>query len=165
MEPVEEALVRPEQFPPSGADSLAPIGRRFVARLIDIVVLAVPAYLAMAPQIDPDNANDPYDGPLWLYYLVVLVVPVVYEVVFIAWRGQTIGKVTVGVRVARLGDGGIPTWWQAGVRALLPIAVANLPIQPVASLLAIGVYLLALLSPLRQGLHDRAAGTVVLSTR
>ena len=166
MEPLDGGVpVRSDQFPASGPNSLGSIGRRLAGRLIDGFIIGIPGSLALAPHFDPDDAVSPYDGPAWLYYLVVLVVPAIYEIAFVAWRGQTIGKLAMGLRVARVDDGAVPNLYQAAVRALLPIAVANIPLQPISSLAAIGIYLAALMSPLRQGLHDRAAGTVVVSTR
>ena len=144
------------------AGALATIGRRFVARLIDALIVALPASLALWPYIDADEGT--IDGPLWLVYLLGLVVPAMYEIVFIAWRGQTVGKVIMSVRVVQLDGGEVPSASQSAIRALLPLAVLNLPLPPISTLAGMAIYLWAFTSPLRQGLHDRAAGTVVVST-
>ena len=150
--------------PATGEGSLATIGRRALARLIDTLIIGIPATLVLLRYVDPERPEDPIDAPLWLFYLVGLVAPVLYETLLISWRGQTVGKATTAVRVQRVVDGGLPASWQALVRILLPVAIANIPLS-IFPLLSIGVYLLAIGHPLRQGLHDRAAGTVVVSTR
>ena len=144
---------------------LATIGRRFAARLIDGIIITLPGALILARYVDTDASPPVLDAPLWLQAVVALLLPVAYDTLLIAWRGQTIGKVTMGIRVARVSDDGLPTIWQAGIRALLPIAAFQLPIPLVSLGLGLAIYLVAFGHPLRQGFHDRAAGTVVLSTR
>ena len=149
------------QFPPTGPNSLASIGQRFLARLVDGVVLLGPLLALTLPYIEGGNTPS-LDQPLWAQFLGMLAIPVLYEALLIAWRGQTVGKATLGIRVARLVDGKTPTIGPSTVRVLLPVAVGNLPIIGILSLV---IYLMAWASPLRQGWHDRAAGTVVVRTR
>ena len=163
-DPVEPIEPRPSLFPESGPNSLASIGQRFVARLIDGVILVVPLLLITWQFAEIDTEADRFDLPGWAFALNALV-PVIYETVLIASRGQTIGKATMGIRVRRLTDGENPTPWQAGIRVLLPVALGNLPLGFIATVLSLAVYLVAFSNPLRQGWHDRAAGTVVVRTR
>jgi uncharacterized RDD family membrane protein YckC len=93
----------------------------------------------------------------------------VYEVVLVAQRGQTLGKLAVRTRVVHRQGERIPTWSEAVVRWLvpsLPTLIGAFVVEDVIDVLggvwtAI-VYLPLLGPPPRQGWHDRAAGTVVV---
>ena len=76
--------------------------------------------------------------------------------------GQTLGKMLLGVRVARLVNGTGPDVSQVTLRALLPASVLALPVISIAYPF---VYLTAGFSPMRRGVHDHAGGTVVVRTR
>jgi uncharacterized RDD family membrane protein YckC len=150
-------------FPPSGPNSLASIGERGVARAIDVLLELIPLAILVASYVRVDGDEVKIDDvPFWLSF-VTIGVAVVYETIFIAWRGQTLGKMLLGVRVARLIGGTKPDPSQAGLRALVPGSAWAVPI------LGFGLYLFVFLSaignPLRRGIHDRAAGSVVVRTR
>jgi uncharacterized RDD family membrane protein YckC len=57
-------------------------------------------------------------------------------------------------------DGGQVTWSYAALRALIPTAVQLVPL--IGPGLSLAVYVRAAFHPLRQGLHDAAAGTIVV---
>jgi hypothetical protein len=59
--------------------------------------------------------------------------------------------------------GGRLEWWQASIRALVPGVAWSAP-GAVGSFLAVGVYLSASFDERRRGLHDRAAGSLVVQT-
>ncbi len=84
----------------------------------------------------------------------------VYETVMIAMLGRTVGKMALGTRVVRLVDGRRPGWSEAAMRALVPLAFGAIP--KIGVFLGVMVYSLAMWNPLRQGLHDKAAGTLVV---
>lgn len=90
-----------------------------------------------------------------------------YEVVMVATRGQTLGKLGLGTRVMDGVSGGRPTLWQAATRAVVPLAGvvvdAALGSVGVGALWVLVVYGSVLFDAHRRGLHDRAAGTVVVS--
>jgi uncharacterized RDD family membrane protein YckC len=69
-----------------------------------------------------------------------------------AWKGQTVGKRLMGIRVLRL-DGGSINWWLAFERS-----------GGYAAGLATGLlgFLQVYWDANRQGIHDRIAGTVVV---
>ena len=67
---------------------------------IVVVVLAITGHL-----------NDD-EFPLWVRPLWA-VLAVAYEAPLVAWRGQTVGKLALGIKVARLDNGRPPLWWQA----------------------------------------------------
>ena len=75
----------------------------------------------------------------------------VYDVVCVARWGRTLGKKVRGLRVVRLDDGGKPRVLQAIVRGLLlPFLFSGWGAYSVMSKRA------------HRGLHDRAAGTIVV---
>jgi uncharacterized RDD family membrane protein YckC len=95
-----------------------------------------------------------------VFSISVNAVALVYEVVMIALLGRTVGKMAMGTRVVRLVDGERPGWSDATMRALVPLSLGAIP--RVGIVLAVLVYSMAMWNPLRQGLHDKAAGTLVV---
>ena len=104
---------------------------------------------------------------LFVVLLLIVVVSVGYRVVTTAHWGAGIGKYLLGLRVAVRTPEGLqlvrPGWGRAWRRWAVPQAPGLIPL-PGTGLLA---YLPAFRDPMRRGLHDRAAGTVVvdLATR
>ena len=149
----------------------ASIGARAAGWCIDSLVVSVPVVIAafivlvneigLSPDEQPsvDELSDLVPG--WL-----LVLPnaarAVYDAVLVAWRGQTLGKLALGLKVVR-SDGGRIEWWQAGIRAVIPQLAWLVPYVGIGLVLA--VYLTAMIDPFRRGLHDRAAGSVVVRSR
>lgn len=165
---------------------LAGLDRRAVAHLCDWVVLAPVAFVAYGPVLRSvlDAASDRVfeTGRLSTADTITLVrshlagilvasaiawaVSVVYDLLLTRWRGQTVGKMLLRIRVVDEDTRHGVSWRQAAIRAGVPgmlSAVGSL--TPVGSV-AVGVdYLWPLWDPLRRTLHDRAAGTVVIETK
>jgi len=137
--------------------ALAPIARRLAARIIDGVIVALPIVVALFSTTDVNDTTT-LSIPLW-FALAALVLGALYEITLTATMGQTVGKRLLGIKVVHLSDGDVPGWGSATIRYLLPTAVGALPI---VQFLALVVYLRALWDPMRQGFHDRAAGTIVV---
>ena len=104
--------------------------------------------------------------------LLAMAVTATYAVVPVARWGRTVGKLLVRTRVVREATLGIPSWPAATVRwavPTLPAVVATLPPFAVGSILvlvsAVVVYAGVLWDDLGRGLHDRAAGTIVIRSR
>ena len=99
---------------------------------------------------------------LLVVLLVIAVGSVAYRVVTTAHWGAGIGKYLLGLRIAVRTPAGLrlerPGWQRAWRRWAVPQAPGLIPF-PGTGLLA---YLPAFRDPLRRGLHDRAAGTVVV---
>jgi uncharacterized RDD family membrane protein YckC len=96
---------------------------------------------------------------------VIAVVGVAYRVVTTAAWGQGLGKLLFGLKVvvdepSEVGPV-VPGWRRSLKRWAVPQAPGLIPL-PATGLLA---YLPAMRDPRRRGLHDRAAGTVVIDTR
>ncbi|MBI2711125.1 MAG: RDD family protein [Actinobacteria bacterium] len=156
----------PDSFPASGANSLASIARRAVARAVDWALLGLAlAGVAFVLSLDPLNGEPVSPGARAVALaLSWALMNVVYEGVLTTWRGRTLGKAAVGIRVARLVDGRSPLWWQSGMRVGVPVVVEVVP--GLLGAFAVGViYWAAAWDPMRRGLHDRAAGTVVVNVR
>jgi uncharacterized RDD family membrane protein YckC len=101
------------------------------------------------------------------------IVAATYEIASVALWGRTIGKTITGTRVVAAADGSIPRWRRATVRwavvvgptvatVWLPQGGATILAAFLGDLWAIVVYYGVLNKPWRQGLHDRAAGTLVV---
>jgi uncharacterized RDD family membrane protein YckC len=139
--------------------TLAPIGRRIGGLILDQIIVALPVVVAvLAIGFTPSDSVT--SDSLLFFNIAVTSVAFVYETLMIALIGRTVGKLALGTRVVRLIDGGRPGWAQAAMRALVPLSLGAIP--QIGVLLGVLVYSLALWHPLRQGLHDRAAGTLVV---
>ncbi|MCA1692090.1 MAG: RDD family protein, partial [Actinobacteria bacterium] len=85
---------------------------------------------------------------------------VLYEVVPTALWGRTLGKAIVRTRVVGIGDGRVPGWKRAILRWVLPALAVQ--VHVVGWILALLVRAALALDPLRRGIHDRLAGTIVV---
>ncbi|MFT2019663.1 RDD family protein [Streptomyces sp. 796.1] len=154
---------------PAGMAPLATAGQRFLARLLDTLILGVIWTLALtatgALKSAMDDPKDPDVAKSALSAVITFIVYFAYEGFMLARDGQTLGKKAARIRVAMLADGDVPGakgWTRAAVYALPGVA------QPIA----IGPLFWLLNSlwllwdkPFHQCLHDRAAKTVVVEAR
>lgn len=147
--------------PPPVSDPLAPLARRAAAQVIDGLLIGVPLFV-LTLSFGGDLSEADNDNLLWLTVLW-LVVTLVYSTAFIAISGATIGKRIMKIKVVNRSDGSPVGWNYAAVRALVPTVAGLIPVIGFA--LNIAVYVRAFFHPLRQGLHDAAAGTVVVRSR
>ena len=154
---------RPQDFPPSGPNSLASLAQRAAGLLLDGFITIVPASAIVLPFIDLEKLVETGEVPAYARG-IPLIVWVIYEVVLLSWLGRTLGCWVTGTRVARYADGKNPSVEQSLLRSLLPASIAAIPI-PIINLGWIVVYMGALYNPLRRGFHDFAGGTVVIRTR
>src|SRR5690242_16958035 len=142
----------------AAVDPLASPGRRFVGLLVDGLVLwlvFVPVRLAQPPRVTS--------------IVVSAVVGCAYEVGLVARFGRTIGALLAGVRIRRTDGREPPGLRVAAIRWLVPsLGVLLWPLGAIGGVLnfawTLAVYL-PVFWPRRQGLHDRAAHTVVTRER
>jgi uncharacterized RDD family membrane protein YckC len=138
---------------------LAPIGRRALGAVIDQILVLLP--VAAAAVIYGYRPGDTVtDNGLLVLNLATASVALIYESLMIGLLGRTVGKFATGTRVVNQTDGGRVGWFSAVQRALVPVVFSAVPTA--GWLLGAIVYAFAFLGPLRQGLHDRAAGTLVV---
>ncbi len=127
-----------EQKRPAG------LGIRFCAGSIDLALVAG-AVILVVEVVAGFGVYIPIE-------ITVLGVYAVYTAVGIGWKGRTLGKAALGVRVIRQ-DGGNVGWIRASARAIL---VGVFQILLGLPLLLIGA------RRLKRGWHDRLTGTAVI---
>jgi uncharacterized RDD family membrane protein YckC len=109
--------------------------------------------------------------------LPALLVTVAYHCALLRWKGATLGKLAVGLRVRPREAAGRLPWTAVAIRVLVQFVIVNLlmmiayasgSLAVLAGLILVGVvfFLLDVLWPLwdrrHQALHDKAAGTYVV---
>jgi uncharacterized RDD family membrane protein YckC len=122
------------------------VGPRFLALLIDSVIIGVVGGLLSFPFHNATGALGGSIGILTLLYFIVME----------ATRGATLGKMALGLRVVKT-DGSPISWSESIIRNLLRI-IDGLFIYLVGAILI-------WTSPLHQRLGDRAAKTIVVRRR
>lgn len=143
------------------AVTLAPLWRRIVAQMLDQVLVFVPVIL-VALALGVRTSGDVNDHAFAIN-VAVIAVAFAYEFVMIAMWGRTVGKFALGTRAVRVDTGGPVLWSSSAIRALVPLAAGVIPgVGPFASMV---VYATAFFDKRRQGWHDRAAGTIVVTNR
>ncbi|MET7934577.1 RDD family protein [Streptomyces sp. NPDC005322] len=163
----------PDQLPSppyvhlAGMPPLATPGQRFVARLIDTLVLGLIWTVALvatgALQYSMDHPGEQHLGKVTLALVITMALYFCYEGVMLARSGQTLGKMVMRIRVAMLSDGDVPAG-QGWVRA----AVYVLPGMLIPLFVGTVFWLVNSVSllwdkPFQRCLHDKAARTVVVS--
>ncbi|MCX4981153.1 RDD family protein [Streptomyces sp. NBC_00572] len=158
--------------PLSGMPPLAESGKRIIARIIDWLIIAIPLAIIGIP-LDiysratrdgndfGDTVNSLNGGSQLVFQLITIVAYVAYDTVMVARNGQTLGKKWMKLRVAMLNDGSTPPMNQSLLRAIvlwLPALICCACLWPLLILILILVD-----KPYKQGLHDKAAKTVVVS--
>ena len=141
---------------------LATPGARIGARLVDAEIFSVLWLIILIANVYAFDAAD-VEGSA-LPFLFVLVVPVIvtgliYEVVMIATRGQTLGKMAMGIKVVRADNGARPGAGKSLGRWSLPYLILLIPL--LGWLFTLLCYLSLTWGRDRQGWHDKAAGTLV----
>lgn len=143
---------------PMSSDQLAGFGQRAIAQVLDALIIGVPLFILTlsfgGDLTDQDNSNLAWLTVLWLG------VSLFYSTAFVALSGATPGKRIMKLRVVNRSDGSPVSWTYAAVRALIPSVAGLVPVIGFA--LNIAVYVRAFFHPYRQGLHDAAAGTIVV---
>ncbi|MFJ4952203.1 RDD family protein [Streptomyces sp. NPDC088760] len=151
--------------PLAGMPPLADSGKRTLARIIDMILVGIVVWLltwvfgVREYTVDSDRVEV---GRSVAQSVIAAVLYVAYDTFMISRSGQTLGKKWLGMRVANLEDGATPTLRSALLRALvlwLPFAFCCACIWTVVS----GGWSF-FDKPYKQGLHDKAAKTVVVST-
>jgi uncharacterized RDD family membrane protein YckC len=149
----------------AGMAPLATLGQRFLARLIDTVILVAVVVLVSWAALGNEIRRGTDEG-LGKRALVAVLGYILYFAIegsMTAARGQTVGKMALRIRAARLIDGGVPGpagWLRAAVY-VLPAVLSAILIGPLFWL--INSLWCTWDRPFRQCLHDKAAKTVVVA--
>ena len=151
---------------------LASPGRRFGARVIDLVIIFVILLILLLVGLgvafgimSGDSAATDEEGAAFIVVLLItvaitLVITLLYEVTLIAVKGRTLGKMATGIKVVRADSGSVPGWGKSIGRWIIPGALGLIPYVEVVLYLL--VYVSLLWDKTHQGWHDKAAGTVVI---
>ncbi|MDQ6727613.1 MAG: RDD family protein [Actinomycetota bacterium] len=141
-------------------DDLASPGQRLAAAFIDGLVLFVPMVVVLAltwdANADPNRTVASLRWPL----VAVGLLTAVYQVVGVALWGKTVGKLLVHIRICSADDLGRPGWVRALIRWGIFWIVGWIPF--LGGLASIAFILPLLWTLKRQGVHDMAAGTLVV---
>lgn len=151
--------------PLAGMPPLADSGKRTVARLIDMILVGIVVWLlswAFGVMQYNMNADKIEYSRGFGQSVIAAVLYVGYDTIMISRSGQTLGKKLFNLRVANLDDGSTPSVQTTLVRSLvlwIPFAFCCACIWT-----AIAGGWSYFDKPYKQGLHDKAAKTVVVST-
>ncbi|MFD7260856.1 RDD family protein [Streptomyces sp. NPDC059874] len=160
--------------PLAGMPPLADFGKRLAARVIDLLIVAIPLFLIQLAvgdrnryTVETNKGEDvteiitkSYSGSGLLMTLISIVAYVGYDWWFTQKTGQTLGKKAMGMRVAMLNDGSVPQSGASLSRAAvlwLPTLICCFCLWPLALIVSILVD-----KPYKQGLHDKVGKTVVV---
>ncbi|MFE6722065.1 RDD family protein [Streptomyces albidoflavus] len=151
--------------PLAGMPPLAPSGKRVVARVIDMIIVGVVVWLlSMLFNVgtwdsDVDNIDA---GKSFGQSLIAAILYIGYDTILTARTGQTVGKRLMHLRVADLHNGATPSTQTSLIRAVvlwLPFAFCC---ACVWTIICGGWSFFD--RPYKQGLHDKAAKTVEVTT-
>ncbi|MFI8169334.1 RDD family protein [Streptomyces sp. NPDC085931] len=151
--------------PLAGMPPLADSGKRTLARIIDMILVGVVVWLLTwgfgVNEYDVDSDRIEVGKSFW-QSAVAAVLYIAYDTVLTARTGQTLGKKLLHLRVANLDNGATPSVQTALARA----AVLWIPFAFCCACVwtAISGGWSFFDRPYKQGLHDKAAKTVVVST-
>ncbi|WP_328782405.1 RDD family protein [Streptomyces canus] len=151
--------------PLAGMPPLAPSGRRTLARIIDMIMVAVVVWLITwgvgVSEYNVDSDDMQY-GKSLAQSALAAVLYIAYDTIMISRSGQTLGKKWLGMRVANLDNGSTPSTQTTLIRS----AVLWIPFAFCCACIwtAISGGWSYFDKPYKQGLHDKAAKTVVVST-
>jgi uncharacterized RDD family membrane protein YckC len=124
---------------------------RFGATAIDFIILLIILY-SISYIIKAGAINVPDWSLVPIYSCIFWSLDIIYFVAFWAWRGQTPGKILMGIKIIRTDSS--PITWQYSLLRYLGCIVSTI-------ILFIGFILIAFDSR-KQGLHDKIADTYVV---
>lgn len=151
--------------PLAGMPPLADSGKRTVARIIDMILVGIVVWLlswAFGVVEYNMNADKIEYSKGFGQSVIAAVLYTGYDTIMISRSGQTLGKKLFNLRVANLDNGSTPSVQTTLVRSLvlwIPFAFCCACIWT-----AIAGGWSYFDKPYKQGLHDKAAKTVVVST-
>jgi len=135
---------------------------RFVATLVDSIILAVAMVAVAVPIGLSAGITAALANPMAMAQIlasfgvaitaIAFLIPMLYEVVFVGWRGQTPGKILLKLKIIRI-DGGEVEYVKAFIRWIGKLVSGFT--------LLIG-YLIAAFTTNKRALHDFLAGTRVI---
>jgi uncharacterized RDD family membrane protein YckC len=109
-------------FPQQAHYPKASLGKRFLARVIDSLVM-IPAFVCLMIAIDYNYGYDIEYVVMWLCAIVLLFIPaIIYSFIKDGLgKGQSWGKMAMGLMIVYLPDNAPCTKWQSSVRFLVEV--------------------------------------------
>ncbi|MFI0238933.1 RDD family protein [Streptomyces sp. NPDC016845] len=153
------------QDPLAGMPPLADSGKRVLARIIDLILVGIVvgllswAFGTSEYETDPDKIQY---GRQFGQSLLAAVLYIGYDTFMMARTGQTLGKKLMKLRVANLDNGATPSAQTHLIRAVVLWIPAVFCCACIWTAICGGWSFFD--KPYKQGLHDKAAKTVVVST-
>jgi uncharacterized RDD family membrane protein YckC len=144
---------------------LADSGKRTLARIIDMILVGIVVWLltwAFGVREYAVNGDRMEVGRSVAQSVIAAVLYVAYDTFMITTSGQTLGKKWLRMRVANLDDGATPAVQTSLIRALVLWVPFAFCCACVWTAVCGGWSFFD--KPYKQGLHDKAAKTVVVST-
>ncbi|MER5938053.1 RDD family protein [Streptomyces sp. NPDC001928] len=151
--------------PLAGMPPLADSGKRTLARILDMILVGIVVWLLTwgfgVTELDVDTDKVEYSKSL-AQSAIAAVLYIAYDTALTVRTGQTLGKKLLNMRVANLDNGATPSVQTNLIRA----AVLWIPFAFCCACIwtAICGGWSYFDRPYKQGLHDKAAKTVVVST-
>ena len=139
------------------------VGIRFVALLIDIIILVIITSILLAPFVASAISYDPSTGALMIgaaYYAILaieLVIYLLYFMLLLGLYGQSVGMMLVRIKVVKETDSSKISYGDALVRTILLLVDAVPYVVP----FLLGAILIWT-SDKKQRLGDRLAHTIVV---
>ncbi|MEU4653835.1 RDD family protein [Streptomyces sp. NPDC023723] len=152
--------------PLAGMPPLADSGRRTLARIIDMILVGIVVWLLTwgfnVQEYDVNGDRAEVGNSIW-QSVIAAVLYLAYDTFLTSRTGQTLGKKWLGMRVANLDNGSTPSMQTSLIRAAVLWIPFAFCCACVWTLICGGWSYFD--RPYKQGLHDKAAKTVVVSTR
>ncbi|KKT73727.1 MAG: RDD domain protein [Candidatus Nomurabacteria bacterium GW2011_GWA1_46_11] len=154
---------------PSGSNNYnyASFGRRLVAAFVDGIIVQIVSVVIVFPigvflGVGVGLVAGSSEGAVGLAqflggmmgFVVGTVVSILYYVLLIGSRGQTLGKMALGIKVVRIETGSVPGYVTAFLREMVGKFVSTIS-------LLVGFFWM-LWDDKKQTFHDKIAGTVVV---
>ena len=133
---------------------LASIPKRAVAFLIDEFLLSTLFLVVLWETISQAKDFDTFLFITNAYALEYLGMKIVYQTLFVALYGASLGKMAMRIRVVSLENGAVPGWPAALNRAVFRI---------LSEIIFYLGFIWAMFDPFNQAWHDRTARTVVVN--
>ena len=134
--------------------TLAPLGKRALAYLIDELLVSLLFIFIYMDQIPPNATTEETITIINSLVLYVMVLKVIYQTFFVWMYGATLGRIAMKIRVISLSDLEKPSF-------LLSLSRASFRIIS-ESLFYLG-FAWAMLNPKRETWHDKVAHTLVVN--
>lgn len=120
---VGEPTTQQPTYATPGGHQYGGAGIRLGARILDAIIVGIPAVLIALAVIDADNITS---GTNFGFAIIGLIIGFLYEVGFTATQGATPGKMILGLKVIAE-DGTSPPGWNPAIMRWLPGLVNIIP--------------------------------------